>query len=129
MKLDERGRAAAEGVRAAVRARPAASPQDVIDGFRRYRDRRDRRRRVGTVLVATVITIAVMVLLGSCLPGRAPEHSRASRASGRRDRLRRSGTRELNERIGSACASTARASGIFTSRRVARCGGPMAAGC
>jgi hypothetical protein len=72
MKLDDRGRRAAEGVNAAVRTGTTHSSPEPVERFQRYRNRADRRRRVGTVLATAAITLAATVLLTRAFAPRPP---------------------------------------------------------
>ena len=65
MKLEDRARRAAEGIRRAVGSSDDLVPAyDALERFERFRTRKQRNQRVGAGLLAATVTLAAILFLG-----------------------------------------------------------------
>jgi Tol biopolymer transport system component len=64
VRLEDRGRRAADGIRRAVGGRDTISRDDALERFHRARERKQRNQRIGAGLLAAGLTVAVILLLG-----------------------------------------------------------------
>lgn len=64
MRLEDRARRAAEGIRRAVGTSDVSAPgPEAMERFRRYRGRKQRNQRVGAVLLSTVLVVSALALV------------------------------------------------------------------
>ncbi len=65
MRLEDRGRRAAEGIRRAVESTDDIVPaHDAIERFERFRARKQRNQRIGAGLLAATVSVAAVVFFG-----------------------------------------------------------------
>jgi dipeptidyl aminopeptidase/acylaminoacyl peptidase len=64
VRLEDRGRRAANGINRAVGARDTIGRDDALERFHRFRARKERNQRIGAGLLAVGVTAAAIVLLG-----------------------------------------------------------------
>ena len=81
MRLEDRGRRAADGIRRAVGSSDDIVPaHDALERFQRFRSRKQRNQRIGAGLLAAAVGVVAVVFLGQMLS--RPERERPAAPSG-----------------------------------------------